>query len=163
MAKPASRPQSDAPGALLFVYGSLLKATGLPEVDAALAGARSLGRGFIHARLYSLGGYPGAKPVPAARARASKVWGRLLRLRAPEALQALDRYEGCDARFPQRGEFVRVEAPVTLCSGRVRRAQVYFYNQALRGKRPIPSGDYLDFLRGTAVRGDEAGTIREAV
>ena len=48
---------------LLFVYGTLLAATGYPEVDAAMASGRLLGPAYIHGRLYDLGDYPGVKPV----------------------------------------------------------------------------------------------------
>lgn len=46
---------------LLFTYGTLMLTTGIPEVDAVLKDAgTSLGRGWIHGRLFDLGEYPGA-------------------------------------------------------------------------------------------------------
>jgi gamma-glutamylcyclotransferase (GGCT)/AIG2-like uncharacterized protein YtfP len=65
--KPAAKPEgtpSDS-GRLLFTYGTLMLTTGIAAVDAATRDAgESLGRGFILGRLFDLGEYPGAVPLP---------------------------------------------------------------------------------------------------
>jgi gamma-glutamylcyclotransferase (GGCT)/AIG2-like uncharacterized protein YtfP len=130
---------------LLFAYGTLLQPTGDPDVDAAVGSAARLGAGYIHARLYDLGDYPGAQPVPEAGTRARpKVWGSLLGFADPAPVFAvLDRYEGCVPGEPRAGEFRRAPAPVTLpASGRTLLAQAYFYNPSAQGKPLIVSGDY---------------------
>ncbi|MDB5051381.1 MAG: hypothetical protein JWO30_4452 [Fibrobacteres bacterium] len=153
---------------LLFAYGSLMLTTGIEAVDAAMhAAGASLGRAFIHARLYDLGEYPGAVPLqqdedvegPAegyqaderhralAHEDAPKVWGRLIRLRDPEAFYAvIDAYEGFDPAKPMESEFIRAETVVFLeheDKGIV--SQVYFYNHPIHGRHPIEAGDYLAF------------------
>lgn len=133
---------------LLFVYGSLLLPTGDPAVDGALARAHSLGLGHIHARLYDLGDYPGATyAAPGSAQVPPKVLGRLLGIADPDPFfQVLDRYEGFDRSKPLASEFVRSTTAVTLLeSGGSVLSQVYFYNLDTRGKRLIPSGDYLAY------------------
>ena len=132
---------------LLFVYGSLLIPTGLPDVDAVMSGKTvSLGLGYIHGRLYDLGDYPGAKfSLQGESKLPPKVWGRLLGLPDPDPVFAvLDRYEGFDRARPLESEFARSTAAVVVPEAeRTYMAQVYFYNPQVRGKKLIPSGDYL--------------------
>lgn len=139
----------DMPGGqLLFVYGTLLLPTGEPLVDAAMSQARSLGLGRIHARLYDLGDYPGAKYcAPGKSGIPPMVLGRLLGIADPEPFfQVLDRYEGFDPAKPLASEFVRSTTAVTLVdSGRTVFSLVYFYRPDTRGKPLIASGDYLAF------------------
>jgi gamma-glutamylcyclotransferase (GGCT)/AIG2-like uncharacterized protein YtfP len=135
-------------GQLLFVYGSLLLPTGEPLVDEAMAKARSLGLGRIHASLYDLGDYPGAQySAPVEGGVPPKVHGRLLGITDPDPFfQVLDRYEGFDRAQPLTSEFIRSTTTVTLVdSGRTVFSQVSFYRAALQGKTPIASGDYLAF------------------
>jgi gamma-glutamylcyclotransferase (GGCT)/AIG2-like uncharacterized protein YtfP len=135
---------------LLFVYGSLLLPTGDPMVDEAMSKSRSLGLGHIHARLYDLGAYPGAKySAPGASKSPPRVLGRLLAIADPGPFfQVLDRYEGFDFSQPRASEFVRSTTAVTLKeSGRTVLSQVYFYSPHTRGKQEITSGDYLEYLQ----------------
>lgn len=140
---------------LFFAYGSLLKETGYPDVDKAMAEAGAdLGRGYIHAQLFDLGEYPGAlpylhdpvvTPMPSGDQTNPKVWGRLIALRDPECFFAiLDEYEGFRSSAPESSEFIRGTATVFLTSNvQVRMCHVYFYNQNVNDKQLIPSGDYL--------------------
>lgn len=134
---------------LLFVYGSLLLPTGEAEVDETLAvSSLSLGVGYVRGRLYDLGEYPGAKPLPPdASGDSDKVWGRLLALIHPDAVFAvLDRFEGYDYQSPLTGEFVRSTTTVILPEAdRIVQSQIYFYNPPVDEKQCIPSGDYLAF------------------
>ena len=149
---PAGTPD---PGHLLFTYGTLMLTTGIPAVDAAMRTAgKSLGRGYIHGRLYDLGDYPAAVAAgphatgdvnAAVDEDATKVWGHLLLLEDPEALFAvLDPYEGFTESDPTGSEFVRALAAVTLPDQAASlAAQIYFYNFSVAGRAPIASGDYL--------------------
>ena len=134
----------------LFVYGTLMGARRdglLTKVEASFAG-----RGAIRAKLYHLGGYPGAKPD-----HEHDVKGELYRLAEPrKALLLLDEYEDCwcslrpraphaSAAAPRsRGLFLRKLATVQLDDGSEREAWVYFYNRPVDESRLIPSGDYRD-------------------
>lgn len=149
-------------GQLLFVYGSLLLPTGDAPVDDALSShSRPLATGYIHACLYDLGDYPGAKPYASPSASPPgdgpgppKVRGRVIGLADPDAVFAvLDAYEGFDSRSPSTSEFVRTAAAVILPeTGRTLTAQVYFYNPPVEGKTPIPSGDYLTYRQAKETR-----------
>jgi gamma-glutamylcyclotransferase (GGCT)/AIG2-like uncharacterized protein YtfP len=147
----ASRPDPRPdPGHLLFAYGTLMLTTGIAAVDEAMRNAgASLGRGYVHGRVFDLGDYPGAvaaegDPDPHDE-DAPKVWGHLLHLKDPAALFAvIDPYEGFDAADRAGSEFVRAETRVFLPgSGGGMRSQVYWYNFPIAGKTAIASGDYL--------------------
>lgn len=147
-------PQAPDSGHLLFTYGTLMFATGIETVDLAMKNAgTSLGRGWIHGRIYDLGEYPGAiAEAPGTEAdgedeEAPKVWGHLLHLKDPSALfAAIDPYEGFDPGDKPGSEFVRAETLVTLPGqGKCFLSQIYFYNFPVTGREPIASGDYLAF------------------
>lgn len=91
-----------------------------------------VGFGTVAAELYDLGPYPGAVPSGDPRAR---VEGEVYRLAAIDALARLDEHEG--------EEFARRRVDVTLASGDVESAWIYWYRLEPRGGR-ITSGDYLD-------------------
>lgn len=136
---------------LLFAYGSLLLKTGNMQVDKAMSQAGEiLGRGFIRARLYDLGQYPGALELAGTKEGAepeARVWGRLLALRDPAAFFAIvDEYEGYFRERPQDSEFIRVETLVFLPeTSKSYTSHVYYYNQSVQGKEAILNGDYLAF------------------
>jgi gamma-glutamylcyclotransferase (GGCT)/AIG2-like uncharacterized protein YtfP len=143
-------PQAPDSRRLLFTYGTLMLTTGIAEVDEAMRKAgKSLGRAYIHGRVYDLGDYPGAVPIePDGSEDAPKVWGHLLLLDDPAALFAvIDPYEGFEEGNPSGSEFVRALASVTLADknkeGKGFLSQVYYYNFPLGGREPIASGDYL--------------------
>ncbi len=141
---------------LLFTYGTLMLTTGIAAVDEAMRKAgKSLGRGFIHGRLYDFGDYPGAVAAGrygtgegsdgAGSEDAPKVWGHLLLLDDPDALfSVLDPYEGFTPADLTGSEFVRALAAVTLPDKSASlEAQIYYYNFSIAGRAPIASGDYL--------------------
>jgi gamma-glutamylcyclotransferase (GGCT)/AIG2-like uncharacterized protein YtfP len=142
-AMPSDTPEDS--GRLLFTYGTLMLTTGIAAVDAATRDAgESLGRGFILGRLFDLGEYPGAVPMPGSQGPgpgrpgspavagfagagladaglqealedAPKVWGRLIRLKDPVAFyRIIDAYEGFDPAKAAESEFVRAETTVHL-------------------------------------------------
>jgi gamma-glutamylcyclotransferase (GGCT)/AIG2-like uncharacterized protein YtfP len=139
---------------LFFAYGSLLTGTGNPQVDEAMSGGtEELGPGFIHARLYELGGYPGAVPGLAAPgtdpADPPTVWGRLFAVRDPEAFFALlDDYEDFRPQAPEAGEFFRTTTHIHLPRAtRPVMGQIYFFNRRVAESQRIRSGDYSAFRK----------------
>ena len=103
-----------------------------------------VGRGTISAALFDLGIYPAA--VPASDAL---VWGELYEMRHPGlVLEALDEIEGYRLGEPDTSLYTRVLTPVTVEDSRVVNAWAYFYNAPLGRAERIPSGDYLEHLKG---------------
>ncbi len=128
----------------VFFYGTLqteFNRRSRAGVDQLL---NYVGRGSIQAKLFDLGLYPVA--VPAAE---GQVWGEVFEMTDPATvLAALDGIQGCRPAAPDWGLYTRVQVPVTLQDGRVSSAWVYFYNAPLGQACDIPSGDYLQHLRG---------------
>jgi gamma-glutamylcyclotransferase (GGCT)/AIG2-like uncharacterized protein YtfP len=105
---------------LLFVYGTLMRASGHP-MHAELARAGTfVGRAAIRGELVDLGAYPGL-----VLERAGEACGELWALHDANALAMLDAYEGIvdDDEAPDRYE--RVRAEVRLDDGSVYQAWVY--------------------------------------
>lgn len=127
----------------VFVYGTLMGGFDRRRragIDTRMAYA---GRGWIAAALFDLGLFPAAIPAPDGR-----VWGELYEVEDdPSVLAKLDEIEGFRPNEPDASLYTRTQVPVTLDTGAVDTAWVYFYNAPLgRGER-IESGDYLEHLR----------------
>jgi Uncharacterized conserved protein len=131
----------------LFFYGTLLTGTGNRLVDDTVrACCRSVGRGFICAKLYDLGRFPGAVP---SDDETDKVYGSIYRLRYREAecLRILDRYEAYFPQSPGQSVFVRIAINAFLTSDQAPvPCWVYFYRRWVLPGRRIESGDYLESL-----------------
>ena len=127
----------------IFVYGTLMAGFDRRRLAGIDTRMRFLGRGWIEAALYDLGLFPAAIPAPDSR-----VAGELYEVvDDPSVLVKLDEIEGYRANDPDTSLYMRAQTTVTLESGAVETAWVYFYNAPLgRGER-IESGDYLDHLR----------------
>jgi gamma-glutamylcyclotransferase (GGCT)/AIG2-like uncharacterized protein YtfP len=127
--------------ATLFVYGTLMPASGHPMAARLKAQSRYLGPGRIAAKLYNLGSYPGAVPSDEAR---DSVHGDVVKLLRPAATLAwLDEYEGCGAGAPEPHAYQRVIAPVVLSTGESLNAWVYFYKMPVHRARQVPYGRFL--------------------
>ena len=125
----------------LFVYGTLMRASGHPMAVRLNQQSLYLGPGRIRARLYRLGGYPGA--VPSDKAQDS-VHGDVIKLLRPAfTLAWLDAYEGCGPAAPEPWAYERVITPVVLSAGENLNAWVYFYQKPVRHDRRIPHGRFL--------------------
>lgn len=127
----------------LFVYGTLRRDTGNWR-GALMKPLRRTGEGTIAADLYDVGLYPAA--VPSEKGR---VTGELFEMEDAEAtLRELDTVEMCSGPSPAKADlFRRGRASVTVPGGREITAWVYFWNGPLEGLTPIPSGDYVRYLR----------------
>lgn len=127
--------------ATLFVYGTLMRASGHPMAMRLESQSLYLGSGRIAARLYNLGSYPGA--VPSDKTRDS-VHGDMVKLLRPASTLAwLDKYEGCCADTAEPQAYERVIAPVVLRTGETRDAWVYFYKKPVHRARRVPHGRFL--------------------
>ncbi len=129
----------------VFVYGSLLSGSGNRRFDAWLRGATyPVSEGYIHARLYNLGTYPAAV---VSSERHDKVYGTVLRLRRPDTLTRLDRYEVYRPDAHHHSDFIRRLTQITLLPTRQQfTAWVYLYNATVGGRPRIRHGNYLTFL-----------------
>jgi gamma-glutamylcyclotransferase (GGCT)/AIG2-like uncharacterized protein YtfP len=129
---------------LVFFYGTLMvpfHRAGRTRIDEHL---RLIGRGTIKAALFDLGIYPAAVPAPDGT-----VWGEVHEMLEPlTVLRELDSIEGYRASEPESSLYTRVRTDVTLDDGRMVEAWVYFYNAPLGRAERIPSGDYLEHLKG---------------
>jgi gamma-glutamylcyclotransferase (GGCT)/AIG2-like uncharacterized protein YtfP len=91
-----------------------------------------VGEGSFSGELHDLGDYPGAVPGK------HRVHGELYRIRRPDILGPLDRYEEFDPADSARSLFVRRRILVPPFGD----AWAYFYNGPLDAARRIPSGDW---------------------
>lgn len=117
---------------LLFLYGSLRR--GEPMFDE-LRLANSLeyvSDGTIQGDLYDLGDYPGAVSAEGV------VRGEVYRIKDPEILCTLDRYEEFDPAHPDGSLFVRQRVAVP----EVGEAWAYLYNGSCANRSRIASGDW---------------------
>lgn len=126
----------------LFIYGSLITGSGIRHVDQIVTRATRVCSGFVHAKMYDLGAYPGV--VLSAKKR-EMVHGLVLRI-CSQDWPSLDQYEGYDPNNRPQSEFVRDHVDVfeePLCSAF--NTWIYLYNRKpLLGKRVL-SGDYVKF------------------
>jgi gamma-glutamylcyclotransferase (GGCT)/AIG2-like uncharacterized protein YtfP len=124
----------------LFVYGTLRNDARHSVAQHLSHGARLVGTGYIQAKLFDLGEYPGAVPSSSAR---DKVYGQIFEILEESLLTTLDDYEGCGPRDSVPFEFRREQIPIISRNSNVRNAWGYFYNWPV-GKNPlIRTGDYL--------------------
>ena len=139
----------------LFVYGTLLTASGHPLSELLRTGARLVGAGSIQARLYIISevdeqgpnSYPGA--VPSAYPE-DRVWGEVHEVLTPEPLfAAFDDYEACTPGWPEPYEFLLRPVDVTLEDGGTVRAGAYLYTWDTSRAEAIPSGRFTGVAAGT--------------
>jgi gamma-glutamylcyclotransferase (GGCT)/AIG2-like uncharacterized protein YtfP len=127
---------------VLFVYGTLREAVGIPMQKVIRRHAKRLGAATMKGRLYLVSDYPGA--IEGGR---RTVKGEIYRMNRPGVLLAeLDAYELCLPGDPKRSEYDRAIVPVTF-RGRIWPAWVYLYRRPIQGLRLIQGGDFLEFLR----------------
>ena len=117
----------------LFVYGTLRRDYPGGMADMLDKGAEFIGTRTIQGDLFYLGGFPGVLPGEGT------VHGDLFRVTSDALLARMDSYEGHPSLFERR--------QVTIHGGSEEETGwVYFYNQPIRGNRPIIDGDFLRFI-----------------
>jgi gamma-glutamylcyclotransferase (GGCT)/AIG2-like uncharacterized protein YtfP len=115
---------------LLFVYGTLRRASDHPIARLLAANAEWLGYAAFRGVLFDIGCYPGIVPSndPTHRVR-----GEVYRLKDPATiLPLLDRYEEFGEKFPEPNEFIRTRQAVLLGEFTVE-AWIYLYNHPTDG------------------------------
>jgi gamma-glutamylcyclotransferase (GGCT)/AIG2-like uncharacterized protein YtfP len=119
----------------LFAYGTLRRGAREPARELLAGHAMFVGMGWIRAKLYDLGAYPGAVP---SEQPTDRVYGEIHRLRQAAAVfKRLDQYEG--------EHFKRQQVSVSVSTGKKISAWVYLYRGPVKETKRIPSGDYLAF------------------
>jgi gamma-glutamylcyclotransferase (GGCT)/AIG2-like uncharacterized protein YtfP len=118
----------------LFVYGTLRKDFALPLKEAVAKDMEFIGTGRVKATLYDLGAYPGA-----VKEGGSEIVGDVFELRNETVLAVLDEYEG--------NEYRREMEAVTLSSGGIFQAWMYWYTGITTGSMLIKNDDYLHYLK----------------
>lgn len=128
----------------VFVYGTLRKDARGQLPSPLCRGWVFKGYGTVPGLLYDFGAYPGAVPSDDQEAR---VLGEVYHLPDPAAmLPPIDLYEGCSDEDEQPHEFERELVEVSLESGGVQRAWIYWYRPRPLG-RLLDSGDYLQRMK----------------
>jgi len=126
----------------LFVYGSLRRGAGTSWARFLSDSATFTGMGRAAGRLFQLDGYPGMVASPSGSAQ---VIGEIFKMHDPSRnLPLLDEYEGCGPADPLPHEFARTIMSVETDDRQALEAWVYLYRFDISGRRPIPSGDYLN-------------------
>lgn len=125
----------------LFVYGTLMRASGHPMAVRLQGQSLYLGQAFLSARLYTISSYPGAVLSDKA---GDRVHGDVVKLLRPAfTLAWLDDYEGCGVGAPEPQSYQRAIAPVVLSTGGRCNAWVYIYKMPVRQARRLPHGRFV--------------------
>ena len=136
---------------LLFVYGSLRPDLAPAELQPLLARFSPLVAATVAGRLYDLGPYCGAVLDSAASPR---IRGHLWRI-PPDLLPALDEYEGYDEATPGESLYVRRRCVAQGADGTEYESWIYEYNGKVASARPIPSGDYGEYMMEAQAMAEE--------
>lgn len=129
----------------LFVYGTLRKALDGSLHPYLKNRAEFIGNATLPGKLYQIGMYPGAAPIPAGSRHI--VQGELYRLFRPRwLLQQLDDYEECGSHFPAPHEYQRKQENVSLSDNTHLQAWTYIYQHSTCGLKLIYKGEYRPFL-----------------
>ncbi len=129
----------------LFVYGTLMSATGHPMAVRLAREGRLIGPAAVRGSLYDLGEYPALIETDA---RGGEVHGEVHALIDPAAAFGwLDAYEGI---VPGREcEYERVQRSVRLETGAELTAWLYLYRLSVTGRQLIESGRWMSRFAST--------------
>jgi len=130
----------------LFVYGTLRSGFHHPAYAYISDNFTLVGQGKIKGRLYDMGEYPAAVPV----ADESFIIGELYQLKEDLdfywVIEQIDDYEGLNVEEGEVALYKREQGEVFLAEGSSI-AWVYWYNQDVSGRTPVPSGDILEYIK----------------
>jgi gamma-glutamylcyclotransferase (GGCT)/AIG2-like uncharacterized protein YtfP len=129
----------------LFVYGTLLPHRVPPGLREVMAQLRPVSAGFMPGQLYDMGEFPGAVFDVDAQ---GQVFGHVYELHDETQLQKLDEYEEYSPSHTESSLFVRQKQPITLTDGSKLLCWVYVYNRDPGEARPVPSGNYSEWIAG---------------
>ena len=124
----------------LFAYGTLADANPPRKIATVVKKLKCLGKGYIFARLYDLGEYPGAVLDDSKR---HKVFGKIFKVGDDsELLTQLDDYEAFDPKRPEGSLFVRKRSAINRANHPPLTGWVYEYNRSINSEPLIKHGDY---------------------
>ena len=124
----------------LFAYGTLADGNPPREIAAAVKQLKSVGKGYIFARLYDLGEYPGAVLDDSKR---HKVFGKIFQLPLDsQLLKRLDEYEAFDPKRPKGSLFVRKRTAINRPNRPPVTGWVYEYNGSVNSQPLVKHGHY---------------------
>lgn len=129
---------------LLFVYGTLLPECNLYISKRLRSEADFIGHGFVFAKLYDIGAYPG---IVLDKSLGNKVYGNIYQLHNPEStFKTLDEYEGINSSLPEENEYIRSMVMVYFGEHEIE-ANTYLYLKDVSYLKLIPSGQYISYLK----------------
>src|SRR5437868_13519901 len=124
----------------LFVYGTLADDNVPRKIAATIKQLHPAGEGYIFARLYDLGEYPGAVLDSSKR---HKVFGKIFELPADRRpLEQLDSYEAFDPKRPGASLFLRKRTRIHRPDQPSVTGWVYEYNGTVNSMPVIANGRY---------------------
>lgn len=140
----------------LFVYGTLMTGMSPFALDRIFSQiCRLQGQGFIRAKLYGLGAYPGA--IPSSQ-KEDRVYGEVFEILLPDAcFPDLDEHEDYRPGDLSGSEYIRTRGKVYL-GDKLLEVWVYYYNGAVQEADRILSGDW----RRHVLQSDEQGIEKKA-
>ena len=143
----------------IFVYGTLRKGFNNEFFKLLNKNAVLLGKGYIHAKLYDIGEYPGAIPF---HNKNFILKGEIYQFQngSEKVLKLLDEYEGYLPLQNDNSEYRRELSNVRMENGEIVKAWVYWYNFPVNDKVLINSGDYLLYLNEKKIRQLKIGRNR---
>jgi gamma-glutamylcyclotransferase (GGCT)/AIG2-like uncharacterized protein YtfP len=127
----------------IFVYGTLLQPAN-PYARYLTEHCSYISSGKVKGVLYDIGEYPGLTLNDKANCFS---YGSIYKMDDPVTiLQVIDEYEGVGPGEDQPNLYRRVSMAVETPSG-ILDAWVYLYNLPVNGLEPIPSGNYLEYIK----------------
>jgi gamma-glutamylcyclotransferase (GGCT)/AIG2-like uncharacterized protein YtfP len=124
----------------LFTYGTLAEDDAPRQIVATVKKLKPVGNGYIFARLYDLGEYPGAVLDHSKR---HKVFGKIFELPGDrKLLEQLDQYEAFNPKQPSASLFVRKRIAINRSNCPPVTGWVYEYNHDVDSSSAIKSGHY---------------------
>ncbi|MFT3680305.1 MAG: gamma-glutamylcyclotransferase family protein [Ferruginibacter sp.] len=124
----------------LFVYGTLRSSSIHTVMPAVALYMKKKNSGYVKARLFDTGEYPGAVNTGST----GKVYGEVIEIERSKlsfVLEALDEYEEIDSD-DSRSLFRRERTDVHTTEGKTIKAWIYWYNKEVNGLKEIKSGNY---------------------
>lgn len=112
----------------LFVYGTLMEDHENEYAQLLQKNSELIDKGFIYARKYDLGSYPGIK-IDISKTHKTKGELFLIKTNPNLVIKALDYYEGYDLKNPKESLFIRKEVNVFTKENKKTKAWVYEYTQ----------------------------------
>lgn len=127
----------------LFLYGSLLGNNTEEKIKKIFNdNCQFITKGYILAKLYDLGEYPGAIPTTNKNDR---VFGKIFWVKNPrKTFRILDEYEEYFPKNPKKSLFIRRKTKAYLLpSENTIKCWAYLFNQKIEIQPQINSGNYL--------------------